>query len=167
MRLPFIVFPWFIQKSSPRHAPLQKCCSVIVKSLPRNCLHKIQIIKWHQESTNLLKLEPSKGSIIVTPKMQEIYRNGPSCYLLVQGLRWKRQNSVGNLFKINNKDTRTTQWRRSGVSIGEFERVNVGCRNKKCFGKLKVSSIETRLCPKRCLIINQIEWDPSMNNYSP
>ena len=30
------------------------------------------------------------------------------------------------MFKVNNKDTRTTPWHRSGVSIINFEQVNTG-----------------------------------------
>ena len=35
-------------------------------------------------------------------------RNSPSRYLLVQSQQCKHQNSVWNLFKVYNKDTRTT-----------------------------------------------------------
>ena len=34
-------------------------------------------------------------------------KNIPSWYLLAQSQQWKYQNNVWNLFKVNNKDTRT------------------------------------------------------------
>ena len=35
-------------------------------------------------------------------------RKSQCSYLLVQSQQWKQQNKVWNLFKVNNKDTRTT-----------------------------------------------------------
>ena len=65
----------------------------------------------------------------------------PSRALLVQSQQWKHQSNVWKLFKVNNKDTRTTSmtsfwclyrqlWKdftySSGVSIVDFEQVKAG-----------------------------------------
>ena len=66
--------------------------------------------------------------------------NNPSWYLLVWSQQWKHQNNVWNLFRVNNKDTRTTSWccfdafvvnfehftHCPGVSIVDFEPENAG-----------------------------------------
>ena len=44
-----------------------------------------------------------------------------SRHLLVQGQKWKHQNNVQNLFKVNNKNTQRHQRHRSGVFIINFE----------------------------------------------
>ena len=44
-------------------------------------------------------------------------------YLLVQSQQWKHQSNMWNLFYGNNKDTRTTQWRRCGVFSVTFEQI--------------------------------------------
>ena len=64
-----------------------------------------------------------------------------SRHLLIQSQLWKHQKNVWNMFKVNNKDTRTTSlksfwclycqlWTNfthcSGVSIADFEKVNLG-----------------------------------------
>ena len=74
------------------------------------------------------------------------FRNTKKClllsqHLLVQSQQWKRHNNMWNLFKVNNKDIRTTSltsfWRLysdlwtdftycSGVSFIDFEQVKVG-----------------------------------------
>ena len=46
----------------------------------------------------------------------------PSRHYVRQNQEWKQQNNGWNLFKVDNKDTRTT-WRRSGVLIVNFEQI--------------------------------------------
>ena len=57
--------------------------------------------RWHGKVTHSSKdfTEYFYGEII------------PSRHLLVQSQQWKPQNNMGNLFKVNNKDTRTTSIR--------------------------------------------------------
>ena len=38
--------------------------------------------------------------------------------------QWRHQNNVWNLFKVINKDTRMTSWRRSDVFIVNFEQMS-------------------------------------------
>ena len=38
--------------------------------------------------------------------------------------QWRHQNNVWNLFKVINKDTRMTSWRRSDVFIVNFEQIS-------------------------------------------
>ena len=59
----------------------------------------------------------------------------PSKQILGQSRQYKYWKKVWTMFKINNKDTKTTSWRRSGVCCWpfssvyfvDFEQVNVGC----------------------------------------
>ena len=48
----------------------------------------------------------------------------PSLHLLVQSQKLKHQKKVGNLFKVNDKDTKTTSRRRSGVFIVNTEQIS-------------------------------------------
>ena len=43
-----------------------------------------------------------------TPKTNKQPGRPPTRYLFVQSQQWKHQNNARNLFKVNNKDTRTT-----------------------------------------------------------
>ena len=48
----------------------------------------------------------------------------PNRYLLVQSQQWKHQKSVWNMFKVNNKETRTTYMKPSGTFIVSFEHIS-------------------------------------------
>ena len=96
-------------------------------------------------------------------------RNSPSRYLLVQSQQCKHQNNVWNLFKVYNKDTRTTSLALFidvilmsllltlndfihcyGSSIDDFEQANtVGATQ----GSLKSARISLISC-----FINRIFW---------
>ena len=55
-------------------------------------------------------------------------REKDSRYLLAQGRKRKHQNNVSNLFKLNNRDDRTTSTdcrHCFSVSIVDFEQVNI------------------------------------------
>ena len=52
----------------------------------------------------------------------------PSGHLLVQSQQWKHQNNTGNLFKVNNKDTRMKSYfiNCCSVSTIDLKQVNAG-----------------------------------------
>ena len=106
-------------------------------------LNVIYFIYWEIGTFGTLK---KKKKVIYKENVYGVPTINPrkilSWHLVVQIQQWKHQNNVWNLFKVNNKDSRTT-WTKSfwclycqlgiefthcsGVFVVDFELVNTGC----------------------------------------
>ena len=70
-----------------------------------NCFNNIfhWIFCTHSSDNNCLNLK-----VLLLRKIFCLKLSLPSQHLLVQGQQWKYQNNVWSMFKVNNKDKRTT-----------------------------------------------------------
>ena len=71
------------------------------------CKQQCNTLKFQKDSSNTIKSHSNDFSQKNSLKALSGLRK-PSQNLLVQSSQWKHQHNVWNLFKVNNKDTRTT-----------------------------------------------------------